>query len=62
MLFISFLPKNIQNMSESSISALLSREQQLREEITKLKQEEQELKEKDDWIKQNIMALQRKRQ
>ncbi|KAI8330189.1 hypothetical protein BC941DRAFT_475742 [Chlamydoabsidia padenii] len=37
--------------------ALLTREQQLREEIARLKKEEQELKDKDLWIKQNIVAI-----
>ncbi|KAL0079891.1 hypothetical protein F4703DRAFT_1931923 [Phycomyces blakesleeanus] len=39
---------------------LLTREQQLREEIARLKLEEQELREKDHWIKQNIMAVREK--
>ncbi|SAM05555.1 hypothetical protein [Absidia glauca] len=37
--------------------ALLTREQQLRDEIARLKKEEQELKDKDLWIKQNIVAI-----
>ncbi|CAO3585599.1 hypothetical protein BCR42DRAFT_421991 [Absidia repens] len=36
---------------------LLTREQQLRDDIARLRKEEQELKDKDLWIKQNIVAI-----
>ncbi|RCI07003.1 hypothetical protein CU098_013572 [Rhizopus stolonifer] len=45
---------------DSSTSTLLTREQQLREEIARLKREEQELCEKDIWVKQTIMAVREK--
>ncbi|KAI8639745.1 serine/threonine-protein kinase pef1 [Parasitella parasitica] len=41
---------------DSSTAALLTREQQLKEEIARLRREEQELREKDNWVKQNIVA------
>ncbi|CEP17027.1 hypothetical protein [Parasitella parasitica] len=45
---------------DSSTAALLTREQQLREEIARLRREEQELREKDNWVKQNIVAVREK--
>ncbi|KAG2234234.1 hypothetical protein INT48_001953 [Thamnidium elegans] len=42
---------------DSSTATLLTREQQLREEIARLRREEQELREKDHWVKQNIVAI-----
>ncbi|CAM0139100.1 hypothetical protein VKS41_007871 [Umbelopsis sp. WA50703] len=43
--------------SETSTSTLLTREQQLKEEIDKLKREEEALKQKDEQIKKNIDVL-----
>lgn len=45
---------------DSSTATLLTREQQLREEIARLRREEQELREKDHWVKQNINAVREK--
>ncbi|KAI8882338.1 hypothetical protein K501DRAFT_285924 [Backusella circina FSU 941] len=45
---------------DSSTATLLTREQQLREEIARLRREEQELREKDHWVKQNIVAVREK--
>ncbi|KAI9492207.1 hypothetical protein BDB00DRAFT_788982 [Zychaea mexicana] len=46
---------------ESSMRAkLLSREQELREEVARLRREEQELREQDQWIKQSILAVREK--
>lgn len=45
---------------DNSTSVLLNKEQQLKEEIAKLRKEEQELQEKDLWIKQNILAIKEK--
>lgn len=45
---------------DSSTATLLTREQQLREEIARLRREEQELREKDNWVKQNIVAVREK--
>ncbi|KAI9366216.1 hypothetical protein BD770DRAFT_375653 [Pilaira anomala] len=45
---------------DSSTATLLTREQQLREEIARLRREEQELREKDHWVKQNITAVREK--
>ncbi|KAI8328665.1 hypothetical protein BD560DRAFT_417095 [Blakeslea trispora] len=45
---------------DSSTSILLTREQQLREDIARLRREEQELCEKDSWVKQNIMMIREK--
>jgi predicted nucleic acid-binding Zn-ribbon protein len=42
---------------DSSTATLLTREQQLKEEIARLRREEQELREKDHWVKQNIVAV-----
>lgn len=42
---------------DSSTASLLTREQQLKEEIARLRREEQELREKDHCIKQNIVAV-----
>lgn len=47
-------------MRDASTRTLLNREQQLREEIARLRREEQELREKDLWIKQNIVAVREK--
>lgn len=43
--------------SETSTSTLLTREQQLKEEIDRLKREEQALQQKDEIIKKNIDSL-----
>ncbi|KAI9280921.1 hypothetical protein BC943DRAFT_363130 [Umbelopsis sp. AD052] len=43
--------------SETSTSTLLTREQQLKEEIDRLKREEQALQQKDEQIKKNIDVL-----
>ncbi|CAO3649694.1 unnamed protein product [Mucor fragilis] len=45
---------------DSSTATLLTREQQLKEEIARLRREEQELREKDHWVKQNIVAVREK--
>ncbi|KAG0167804.1 hypothetical protein DFQ28_009062 [Apophysomyces sp. BC1034] len=45
---------------DPSTATLLTREQQLKEEIARLRREEQELREKDHWIKQNIVAVREK--
>ncbi|KAI9489327.1 hypothetical protein BDB00DRAFT_843914 [Zychaea mexicana] len=47
-------------LRDASHGTLVNREQQLREEIAKLRREEQELREKDLWIKQNIVAVREK--
>ena len=47
----------LRDQSQGTLSNL---EQQLREEIAKLRREEQELREKDLWIKQNIVAVREK--
>ncbi|KAI8370695.1 uncharacterized protein BYT42DRAFT_583375 [Radiomyces spectabilis] len=43
-----------------STATLLSREQQLREEIARLRREEQELRDKDNYIKQSIVSVREK--
>lgn len=47
-------------LRDSSTNTLMNREQQLRDEIARLRREEQELREKDLWIKQNIVAVREK--
>ncbi|KAI8140283.1 hypothetical protein BJV82DRAFT_496512, partial [Fennellomyces sp. T-0311] len=47
-------------LRDQSHGTLINLEQQLREEIAKLRREEQELREKDLWIKQNIVAVREK--
>ena len=44
-------------LRDMSTNTLMNREQQLRDEIARLRREEQELREKDLWIKQNIVAV-----
>lgn len=51
---------DIGHRRETSNTTLANKEQQLREEIARLKREEQELREKDLWIKQNIVAVREK--
>lgn len=48
--------------SETSTSTLLTREQQLKEEIDRLKREEQALQQKDEQIKKNIDVLREQKQ
>ncbi|KAI8986328.1 hypothetical protein BDB01DRAFT_720574 [Pilobolus umbonatus] len=43
-----------------STAALLTHEQQLKEDIARLRREEQELREKDHRVKQNIVAVREK--
>lgn len=45
---------------DPSVNTLHNREQQLKDEIARLRREEQELREKDLWIKQNIVAVREK--
>ena len=46
--------------ASSMRAKLLSREQELREEVARLRREEQELREQDQWIKQSILAVREK--
>ncbi|KAI9020771.1 hypothetical protein CLU79DRAFT_755443 [Phycomyces nitens] len=43
--------------TDASYSHLSREQQQLREEIARLRQEEQQLCEKDVWVKKNIVAV-----
>ncbi|KAI8349650.1 hypothetical protein EDC96DRAFT_520017 [Choanephora cucurbitarum] len=52
--------REVMMRKDSSTSVLLTREQQLREDIARLRKEEQELCEKDNWVKQNIVVIREK--